>query len=234
MKTLTEIRQPIAYVGKHAGPFPLWWGKSPAHSNRPSIRLVTDKGRVTKPLGTREARENLNPCLRSADGSLGGTRTHTCLCNYNMSMRKCISGCTCLRHKSNPPPIQTVKSCGKAHSFCHVCRPDMKFFGGGRPAFSLLEDLERNSYKAERIKRKLVQEGYLENICGICRMPPEWNGKPLVFHLDHINGIHTDNRIENFRLMCPNCHSQTETFSWRNVRRKKLEASVRVELTSRG
>ena len=45
--------------------------------------------------------------------------------------------------------------------------------------------------------------------CGIS----EWQGKPLVLHLDHANGIHNDNRLVNLRLLCPNCHSQTETYS---------------------
>ena len=45
--------------------------------------------------------------------------------------------------------------------------------------------------------------------CGIS----EWRGTKLVLHLDHTNGIHNDNRLENLRLLCPNCHSQTATYS---------------------
>ena len=44
--------------------------------------------------------------------------------------------------------------------------------------------------------------------CGIS----EWQRKKLSLHLDHINGIHDDNRLANLRLLCPNCHSQTETY----------------------
>ena len=50
-------------------------------------------------------------------------------------------------------------------------------------------------------------------ICAECNVGEEWNGKPLVLQLDHINGIFNDHRLENLRLLCPNCHSQTETFS---------------------
>jgi hypothetical protein len=55
----------------------------------------------------------------------------------------------------------------------------------------------------------------LEFSCSECGLD-SWLGKSLVLELDHINGIRSDNRLENLRLLCPNCHSQTETFRGRN------------------
>lgn len=79
-----------------------------------------------------------------------------------------------------------------------------------------LEDIlvENSTYTARaRLKTRLLREGLLENKCYICGNEGEWQGKPLSLQLDHINGINNDNRLENLRLLCPNCHSQTETFS---------------------
>ena len=52
--------------------------------------------------------------------------------------------------------------------------------------------------------------------CEQCSCPPVYNNKPLVLQLDHINGICNDNRVENLRWLCPNCHTQTETYAKRN------------------
>lgn len=54
--------------------------------------------------------------------------------------------------------------------------------------------------------------------------------KELILELDHINGIRNDNRLENLRFLCPNCHSQTPTFKGRNkTKNKKVEDSVFIE-----
>jgi len=54
------------------------------------------------------------------------------------------------------------------------------------------------------------------DICSECGQTSEWHGKKLQLHLDHADGHRTNNKIENLRLMCPNCHSQTETYAGRN------------------
>lgn len=62
------------------------------------------------------------------------------------------------------------------------------------------------------LKNRILREGILEYKCDECGIT-EWNGKPITLQLDHINGDNRDHRIENLRLLCPNCHSQTETYS---------------------
>ena len=80
---------------------------------------------------------------------------------------------------------------------------------------------ENRPYKSAALKQRLIEEGLKENKCEICGQLPEWNGKELVLQLDHINGDHNDNRLENLRILCPNCHTQTETFA--NKRGKKIK-----------
>ncbi len=62
------------------------------------------------------------------------------------------------------------------------------------------------------LKKRVFKAGLLENICIECGQLPIWNGKPLSLELDHKNGDSTDNRIENLRILCGHCHSQTLTF----------------------
>ncbi len=69
----------------------------------------------------------------------------------------------------------------------------------------------------QRIKKKLMDAGILEDICSECALGTEWNGKDITLVVDHINGIRNDHRIENLRILCPNCHSQTETFGSKNI-----------------
>ena len=71
------------------------------------------------------------------------------------------------------------------------------------------------------VKKRLVDEGILEYKCSICGQEPEWDGKPLIMILDHINGTHADYRIENLRLVCPNCDTQLPTFCRGSGQRKK-------------
>lgn len=85
--------------------------------------------------------------------------------------------------------------------------------------YSLDEILVENSNYANisRLKMRLINEKRMEYVCACCGNNGVWNNLPLVLQLDHINGINNDHRIENLRFLCPNCHSQTNTYAGKNI-----------------
>jgi hypothetical protein len=93
---------------------------------------------------------------------------------------------------------------GQAHGTTHIKRATKEVLTKG------------SGYKSYHLGPRLVKEGLLENRCNICGLYPEWEGKSLRLTLDHINGDREDNRLSNLRLLCPNCHSQTDTFCRKN------------------
>ena len=82
----------------------------------------------------------------------------------------------------------------------------------------LLEDIlngKYSQYPTGKLKKRLIDAGLKKNICEICNVD-KWNGKQLTMHLDHIDGNRYNHNLENLRILCPNCHSQTDTYSGKN------------------
>ena len=75
--------------------------------------------------------------------------------------------------------------------------------------------VEDSTYSRGCLKRRLLKVGMLKDKCVICGQENSWNDNKLVLVLDHINGKSNDHRLENLRLLCPNCNSQQDTFAGR-------------------
>jgi hypothetical protein len=78
-----------------------------------------------------------------------------------------------------------------------------------RPLAEIL--VEGRLLKTYWLKLRLIREGLKQPECEVCGRG-EWNGYPIPLELDHINGKRDDNRLRNLRIVCPNCHAQTDTY----------------------
>lgn len=86
----------------------------------------------------------------------------------------------------------------------------------------LSEILTKDSwYNRTFLKKRLIKGGILKYECSFCKIS-NWQGKKISLQLDHINGINNDNNLENLRLLCPNCHSQTDTYTSKNKVNRSL------------
>jgi hypothetical protein len=87
------------------------------------------------------------------------------------------------------------------------------------PRVSLKEilDGQHPHYQTYKLKVRLIEEGIKENKCENCGLD-SWNGQSINCELDHKDGNRSNHKIENLRILCPNCHSQTETFRAKNIK----------------
>ena len=92
--------------------------------------------------------------------------------------------------------------------------------GIGKPRLALKEILTRNNYfQSFKLKKRLFAEGLKQRHCEECGWEKTSPDGRLPLELDHINGDRNDNRLENLRVLCPNCHSLKSTHRGKN--RKK-------------
>lgn len=93
------------------------------------------------------------------------------------------------------------------------------------------EDILKENCKHQRtvLRRYIIKNNLIPYKCAICGCT-EWQGKTLSLELDHINGINNDNRLENLRFLCPNCHSQTSTYGSRNQQLNNSKYDISEEL----
>ena len=73
-------------------------------------------------------------------------------------------------------------------------------------------------FQTYKLKKRVLQEGLIGNTCSIFGLK-EWNNKEINLELDHIDGNRTNHSLSNLRLLCPNCHSQTDTYRSKNTKR---------------
>jgi hypothetical protein len=128
-----------------------------------------------------------------------------------LDMKPCGGNYKTLHTKFKEWEIDTSHFTGAAWNQGNTFRP----FGKKYELVDVL--IEDSPYKSSHsLKKRLFKEGLKTKECEECGIV-EWNGKQITLELDHVNGDNTDNRLENLKILCPNCHSQTPTF--RNKKR---------------
>lgn len=117
----------------------------------------------------------------------------------------------------------SVRECARKFGFHKGSWHQAAQRGAIRPRSHLIpiEELFIDGRKANRthLKARLIAAGLKTNRCELCGIS-SWNGGPLSVQLHHMNGKGDDNRVENPQLLCPNCHSQTDTWGGRNRNRR--------------
>jgi len=117
--------------------------------------------------------------------------------------------------------VRTMKNIACAHDFNFSHFLGQGWNMGGEPLNEMPPEevfVKDSSYISKcGLKKKILKYNLLKYKCCECKIEGEWESKPLQLHLDHINADTLDNRIENLRFLCPNCHSQTPTYCRRNT-----------------
>jgi Zn finger protein HypA/HybF involved in hydrogenase expression len=142
-------------------------------------------------------------------------------CNQNaIGTLKNGKPCCSTSHNSCPA-IKKTNANGLKVAYAEGRKDTSQFDGkrGWSKGLSLIpnEDafVEGSKYTTLFLKARIEKDDLLEYKCAECSIS-SWRDKKIVLELDHINGINNDNRLENLRYLCPNCHSQTDTFRGRN------------------
>jgi len=95
-----------------------------------------------------------------------------------------------------------------------------------RPMHEIL--VEHSTYSRSALKRRLYEAGVKQPACELCGQGGQWRGKSMSLILDHVNGVWDDNRLENLRIVCPNCNATLDTHCGRHNRRGRPDRECRV------
>lgn len=92
---------------------------------------------------------------------------------------------------------------------------------GSKEKYTLSEVFIENSPVTQAVLRRYIKRhNVIDYKCAFCGNIGEWLNTEIALELDHINGINNDNRIENLRFLCPNCHATTKTYCGKNKKAK--------------
>ena len=123
-----------------------------------------------------------------------------------------------------------------AHWQISTAHFDARALRSPSPVATPLEEIlvEGSTYSRGNVKARLYAEGVKKPLCELCGQGEVWRRRPMGLILDHINGVRDDNRLNNLRIVCPNCAATLDTHCGRKNRLERPErACVRCNAISR-
>ena len=157
-----------------------------------------------------------------------GKRANYQLKNKKWCCEDSSNKCSCLREKNSKGCKKAYKTGEKKSYFTDVDREKSRV--------TFVQNLKSKPFEEwgpRLIRAQILSEQ--ENKCLGCGLE-KWLDKQITLEIDHIDGDHKNNKRENLRALCPNCHSQTDTFRGKNINsgRKKVEDKIIIELLKEG
>lgn len=162
-----------------------------------------------------EISKKASKCRKCSRPNLKGRKRKTkeeakiCIkCNKNNKLKGRHHCLNCTQKKCKNPDCE-VYIIDKHKKYCS---PQCCYDHRRAKKYKAIEFKEINSRKS--VKKYLIDK---HNFCKSCGIGPEYNGQPLTLELEHIDGDSSNNSLDNVCLLCPNCHSQTDTYRAKNT-----------------
>jgi 5-methylcytosine-specific restriction endonuclease McrA len=209
--------------------------KSSTNSRQALLKLgVKDRGREYEQIKKRCAKLNIEPPIygkkkvfRSSDIEFtDAVKSSLSIreCLRKLGLKPCGANYSTFRKRCQNLNLSTGHFIGRAY-----LRNGAHSWGVKIPLCQVL--VENRNCNSNKLKERLIKENILENQCNRCGNS-DWLEEPIALHLHHINGNHTDNRLENIQLLCPNCHAQTSNYCGKNKNKaiKNNETNISNEI----
>ena len=147
------------------------------------------------------------------------------------------SGCPAIKDKNskglkNAYAVGIKKPMAIVYSELPIDTKDKMAWSRGKAVTANADIFKLNStWSNMAVRNRIKQDSLIDYKCQMCNIC-KWNNMPITFELDHVNGNNRDNRLENLRFLCPNCHSQTDTYKGKNINTGKIKVSDDELLTA--